>query len=114
MTRPHNSCTGCIHWRGANGSKEERLCNYYIDTLQLRHESSEDCTHWTGEKKAVKRKERPDFEKRYRELYDLGRSDADIARATGRSESSVLQWRRRNGLAAQGVPGRKTERMDKL
>jgi hypothetical protein len=107
MTRPNNSCASCIHWRGANGSKEERFCNYYIDTLQLRRESAEQCTHWTAEKKAVKRRDAHKITLRYRELYDFGRSDADIARATGRSESSVLQWRRRNGLAAQGVPGRK-------
>jgi transposase-like protein len=75
---------------------------------------AEQCTHWTGARKSIKKRDNAKIMKRYRELYDLGRSDADIARATGRSESSVLQWRRRNGLAAQGVPGRKgkeTERM---
>jgi hypothetical protein len=110
MTRPHNSCTGCIHWRGS-GKFTLKTCNYLLDIGKMRGVPAEQCTHWEGEKKITKRRDAHKITLRYRELYDLGRSDADIARATGRSESSVLQWRRRNGLAAQGVPGRKTERM---
>ena len=45
--------------------------------------------------------------KEFRRLYDLGLSDVEIAKKTGRSDSAVNHWRKTEGLAPIGRTGPK-------
>jgi hypothetical protein len=114
MIRPNNSCVGCIHWRSANGEiSDMKFCHFVFDMGKLRRVPAEDCTFWDGLKKTTKRKKKLDAEKPFSELYDSKMNDAQIARATGKSAATVLQWRKRNGLPAIGLPNFKQRRLDR-
>lgn len=49
-----DKCKGCIHRRALAG-KSAAVCQYAIDTGKLRGCEPEDCPHWSGDQKELKR-----------------------------------------------------------
>ena len=47
-------CKGCIHRRALSG-KSAAVCQYAIDTGKLRGCDPEDCPHWSGDQKELKK-----------------------------------------------------------
>ena len=69
---------------------------------------------WNGEERPLcqprnaKKKGHPRYDwAKIRKLYDAGMSDYKIATVVGCKRGTVLEWRKREGLNANGQPGRK-------
>lgn len=59
-------------------------------------------------KPKAKKKYRPRINPEiFRESYNLGLTDSEIAAKFGRDKTSVYQWRKKNGLPAHRKPGGK-------
>ena len=119
-------CKGCGHYRGGNGTY---CCEYLLDVGHRRPcPPGEGCTEHTKHPEAPKRQyvnpmapaRKPGHQpgapspnrkiepEKAREMFDAGKTDAEIAAAFGASEVTARRWRTENGLTRKelGKPGR--------
>lgn len=76
-------------------------CTYYINGPRLERTDDMPAILKNGKRG---RQSKFDWHKG-RELYDAGKTDREIAAALGCSQNGVWDWRKRNGLPANGERG---------